>query len=133
MAKRIRLIATRVDSQAAGTLPFPATRGRRMAARGVFAVVLGIGFVLGGCMQSTVQPAPEANLTPRDKKLLAAAPYEQATIPEPYRRHIVTYHRHEVPGTIVIDTDARYLYYVLPGGKAIRYGVAVGEEALAFS
>lgn len=104
-----------------------------MAARGVFAVVLGIGFVLGGCMQSTVQPAPEANLTPRDKKLLAAAPYEQATIPEPYRRHIVTYHRHEVPGTIVIDTDARYLYYVLPGGKAIRYGVAVGEEALAFS
>jgi lipoprotein-anchoring transpeptidase ErfK/SrfK len=25
------------------------------------------------------------------------------------------------------------LYYVLPGGKAIRYGVAVGEEAMAFS
>jgi hypothetical protein len=28
-------------------------------------------------MQSTVQPASEASLTPRDKKLLAAAPYEQ--------------------------------------------------------
>ena len=33
----------------------------------------------------------------------------------------------------VFDTDARQLYYVLPGGKAIRYGVTVGEEALAFS
>ena len=30
----------------------------------------------------------------------------------------------------MIDTDARYLYYVLPNGKAIRYGVTVGEEAL---
>ena len=48
-------------------------------------------------------------------------------------RHIVDYHRKEAPGTIVVDADARYLYYVLPSGKAIRYGVTVGEEALAFS
>ena len=33
----------------------------------------------------------------------------------------------------MIDSDARYLYYVLPEGKAIRYGVTVGEEALAWS
>ena len=104
-----------------------------MAARGALVVLFGAGLVLGGCLQSTVQPASEANLTPRDKKLLAAAPYEKATIPEPYKRHIVTYHRRELPGTIVIDSDARYLYYVLPGGKAIRYGVTVGEEALAWS
>lgn len=104
-----------------------------MAARGVLVALFGVGLVLGGCMQSTVQPASEANLTPRDKKLLAAAPYERATIPEPYRRHIVTYHRKEAPGTIVIDSDARYLYYVLSGGQAIRYGVSVGEQALAFS
>jgi lipoprotein-anchoring transpeptidase ErfK/SrfK len=96
-------------------------------------VLFGVGLLLGGCMQATVEPASEANLTPRDKKLLAAAPYEKATIPEPYQRHIVTYHRREEPGTIVIDSDARYLYYVLPGGKAIRYGVTVGEEAMAWS
>ena len=42
-------------------------------------------------------------------------------------------HRKEVPGTVVVDSDARYLYYVLPEGKAIRYGVTVGEEALAWS
>jgi lipoprotein-anchoring transpeptidase ErfK/SrfK len=90
------------------------------------------GLMLGGCMQATLEPASDANLKPRDKQLLASAPYAQATIPEFYQRHIVNYHRRELPGTIVIDTDARYLYYVLPEGKAIRYGVTVGEEALAF-
>jgi len=91
------------------------------------------GFFLGGCMQSTLQPVSDASWTSRDRTLLAHTPYAQATIPEPYRRHIVDYSRSEAPGTILVDTDARYLYYVMPGGKAIRYGVAVGEEALAWS
>jgi lipoprotein-anchoring transpeptidase ErfK/SrfK len=95
---------------------------------------LALGLLLGGCMQqSTLELASDANLKPRDRQLLANAPYQQATIPEPYRRHIVSYHRKEAPGTIVIDSDARYLYYVLPQGQAIRYGVTVGDEALAFS
>jgi lipoprotein-anchoring transpeptidase ErfK/SrfK len=88
---------------------------------------------LGGCMQATLAPSSDASLTPRDRQLLAHAPYAQATIPETFRRHLVDYPRREAPGTILVDTDARYLYYVLPQGKAIRYGVAVGEEALAFS
>ena len=91
------------------------------------------GFALGGCMQQTLEPATEANWKPRDKQLMANLPYAQASIPEPYRRHIVDYHRKEAPGTIVIDSDSRYLYYVLPSGKAIRYGVTVGEEAQAWS
>src|SRR5688572_4560319 len=104
-----------------------------MAARGL--AVLFIGLMLGGCMQSTpvAAPAVQTDLKPRDKKLLANAPYAEASIPEAYRRQVVTYHRKETPGTILIDSDARYLYYVLPEGKAIRYGVTVGEEALAFS
>jgi lipoprotein-anchoring transpeptidase ErfK/SrfK len=84
-------------------------------------------------MQSTLEPASSANMTPRDRALLAHTPYAQATIPETYRRHLVDYHRTEAPGTILVDTDARLLYYVLPERKAIRYGVAVGEEALAWS
>ena len=104
-----------------------------MAARGLLVALFGAGLLLGGCMQSTIEPASEANFTPRDKKLLAVAPYTDAVIPQPYRRHIVKYHRKEAPGTIVIDSDARYLYYVLSDGTAIRYGVTVGEEAMAWS
>jgi lipoprotein-anchoring transpeptidase ErfK/SrfK len=88
---------------------------------------------LGGCAQTTLAPSSDANLTPRDRQLLANAPYTQANIPEQYRRHIIDYPYKEPPGSILVDTDQRYLYYVLPEGKAIRYGVAVGEEALAFS
>ena len=99
----------------------------------IFALVAALGLGLGGCMQSTLEPASEASMKPRDKELLANAPYAKANIPEQYQRHIVTYHRREAAGTIVIDSDARYLYYVLPGGNAIRYGVTVGEEALAWS
>ncbi len=99
----------------------------------MLAVLVCLGTVLGGCMQSTLDPSTQANWTARDKKLLSAPPYAQVSIPEPYRRHIVSYHRNEKQGTIVIDSDARYLYYVLPQGKAIRYGVTVGEEAMAWS
>jgi lipoprotein-anchoring transpeptidase ErfK/SrfK len=93
--------------------------------------LLGLG--LGGCMQATVAPPSDASLSPRDRQLLAHTPYAQVEIPDRYRRHVVDYPRREAPGTILVDTDARYLYYVLPGGKAVRYGVAVGEEAMAFS
>jgi len=95
--------------------------------------LMGVGLLLGGCVTGTLDPVNEANFKPRDKQLLAHAPYAQASIPEEYQRHIVSYHRKEAPGTVVIDSDARYLYYVMAGGKAIRYGVTVGEEAQAWS
>jgi lipoprotein-anchoring transpeptidase ErfK/SrfK len=96
-------------------------------------LVLLLGALLGGCLQATLAPPSSASLTPRDRQLLANAPYAQAHIPDEFRRHVVDYSRKEQPGTILVDTNARYLYYVLPGGKAIRYGVTVGEEALAWS
>jgi len=81
---------------------------------------------------ATMEPASDLGFTARDKKLLANPPYAQAVIPQDYQRQIVDYHRSEAPGSIVIDTDARFLYYVLPEKKAIRYGVTVGEEALSW-
>ncbi|MGJ5176748.1 L,D-transpeptidase [Bradyrhizobium oligotrophicum] len=97
------------------------------------AVALAGTMLLAGCMEATLSPSTEAALNPRDRQLLARAPYAEAQIPQQFQRHIVEYTRQEQPGTIVVDTDARFLYYVLPDRKAIRYGVAVGEEAMAFS
>jgi lipoprotein-anchoring transpeptidase ErfK/SrfK len=40
----------------------------------------------------------------------------------------------ELPaGSIVVRTEARKLYYVLSGGKAIEYGVGVGREGFTWS
>ena len=91
-----------------------------------------LGLMLGGCMQATLEPATQASFTPRDRQLLANAPYARVAIPQAYQRHVVDYHRSEGPGSIVVDSNSRYLYYVLPNRKAIRYGVTVGEDALAF-
>jgi len=100
-----------------------------MMGRGI-AIILA-GFVLGGCMQATVD-LNDPNFTARDRKLLANAPYQQVPQPPAYQRTVVQYHRKEAPGSIVVDTDARYLYYVLGDNKAVRYGIAVGEEALSW-
>jgi lipoprotein-anchoring transpeptidase ErfK/SrfK len=101
----------------------------------VFLLVVLLGLVLAGCTDSTrfSSPSSDANFTPRDRELLANPPYAKADIPEQFRRHIVDYPNKEPPGTILVNSDARYLYYVLPDGKAVRYGVAVGNEALAWS
>jgi lipoprotein-anchoring transpeptidase ErfK/SrfK len=37
------------------------------------------------------------------------------------------------PGTIIVRTDERRLYYVLPGNRAIQYGVGVGREGFTWS
>ena len=95
-----------------------------------------VGLSLSGCVgvsTATLEPASEANFKPRDRELLSKVPYAKASIPEPYRRHIVQYHRREAPGSIVVDVDSRFLYFVQPEGKAIRYGITVGEEAMAWS
>ena len=89
--------------------------------------------VLGGCMQATLNPAWDTNFTARDKQQLTNPPYQQAWISSAYQRQVVQYHRKETPGSILVDTDGRYVYYVLPGGKAIRYGAIVGEDGQAWS
>jgi lipoprotein-anchoring transpeptidase ErfK/SrfK len=92
-----------------------------------------IALMLSSCMQETLAPATQAGWSIRDKQLMSNLPYRQVTIPEQYQRHIVDYPRKEAPGTIVVDSDSKFLYYVLPRDQAIRYGIAVGEEAQAWS
>ena len=79
-------------------MKFPNLTGlvAKVSAR-LLVALFGIGVLLGGCMQSTIEPASEANLSAVDRKLLAMAPYENAVIPEPFRRHIVEYPRKEAP------------------------------------
>jgi lipoprotein-anchoring transpeptidase ErfK/SrfK len=48
-------------------------------------------------------------------------------------RYLVDDPTGEAPGTIVVDTKQRFLYLVQEGKKAIRYGVAVGDEAYGWT
>src|SRR3984957_15931752 len=92
------------------------------------------GMLLSGCMETANYEATNTNaFKQRDKELLAKVRYENVQPSENFRRAIVEFHRKESPGSIVVDSDNHYLYYVMNDGKAIRYGITVGEEAMAWS
>ncbi len=55
------------------------------------------------------------------------------TVRADLRRRVVDLQSNEAPGTIIIDTPNTYLYLVLAGGKAIRYGIGVGREGFTWS
>ena len=75
--------------------------------------------------------APDTKLSERDKKMLALAPPEEWSIPLE-RRHMSD-PTGEPPGSIVVDTGAKKLYYVLPGKQAIQYPVATGAESYGWT
>ncbi|MBY5834233.1 L,D-transpeptidase [Rhizobium ruizarguesonis] len=50
-----------------------------------------------------------------------------------YLPQMVDYDTTEKPGTIVIDTNNRFLYLVMQGGKARRYGVGVGKPGFEWA
>jgi lipoprotein-anchoring transpeptidase ErfK/SrfK len=58
---------------------------------------------------------------------------EDGALPERLRRTTVAINTNEAPGTVIIDTGNTALYYVLGGGRAIRYGVGVGREGFTWS
>jgi lipoprotein-anchoring transpeptidase ErfK/SrfK len=103
-----------------------------LSIRGI--VFLLTGLLLAGCMQSgTLGPSSEVNFTARDMQQLANPPYQRVSISPTYQRQIVQYHRREAPGSVLVETSGPFVYYVLPGGKAIRYGATVGEAGQAWS
>ena len=50
----------------------------------------------------------------------------------PTTRGLVSYPSAERPGTIIISTRERGLYYILGNGQAIRYGIGVGRDGFAW-
>ena len=53
-------------------------------------------------------------------------------VPYEFHRQTVGYQDGEAPGTIIIDTRAHFLYFVLGGGQAIRYGIGVGRTGFGW-
>ena len=99
-----------------------------------FAVIAAAAFAL------LVAPAlTDASAMPRSSAALAerALPVvqvAQAKKPKPeFLRKKVRLQTNEKPGTIIIDTSSKYLYYVEGNNRATRYGVGVGREGFGWS
>lgn len=77
-------------------------------------------------------PPPGMTLTTDQPKnrLMLQAKYD---LKPQYLRQVVLYNTHEKPGTIVVNTSKRYLYLVLPHGRALRYGIGVARSGFEWS
>jgi lipoprotein-anchoring transpeptidase ErfK/SrfK len=54
-------------------------------------------------------------------------------VASPIPRETVSFNGNEAPGTIIIRTSERRLYYVLPDHQALRYGVGVGRPGFTWA
>jgi len=70
-----------------------------------------------GEMPDETFPLPATDISEVDPKFL---------------RRVVAYPTREAPGTIVVDTDNRFLYLVRENGRAIRYGIGVGKQGMSW-
>jgi lipoprotein-anchoring transpeptidase ErfK/SrfK len=106
-------------------------------------LALAVGLALAGCVTKTTTPAvikPDVAAQP----LYLAHPDDTADnpldkelsgnqLPSDAFKHVeIDYPTSEPPGTIIIDTGAKFLYLTEDGGKAQRYGVGVGREGFGW-
>jgi lipoprotein-anchoring transpeptidase ErfK/SrfK len=114
---------------------------RRAAAFGALAFgAIGFSCAFSGAATAAPLPLFPFILTPSAPSApppVQAAPSEDedtvTELPARLKRQIVSYATREAPGTVIIDTPNTYLYYVLGGGQAIRYGIGVGRDGFTWS
>ncbi|NHT78817.1 lipoprotein-anchoring transpeptidase ErfK/SrfK [Rhizobium sp. PP-F2F-G38] len=94
-------------------------------------LLLGFSALLAGCADTGSLARLNYAALPDERFPLPAVPLDQ--IEPELRRQEVAYVSATAPGTIVVDTPARRLYYVLDNGRAMRYGIGVGREGYALA
>ena len=55
------------------------------------------------------------------------------TVDPRYLKQVVDYDGRERPGTIIINTEERFLYLIQDNGAAIRYGIGVGRPGFTWA
>ena len=72
--------------------------------------------------EMNVVDQPGYQPTPEEEQLTGA-----------YEKQEVFFRTNEAPGTIIIDTQNRFLYLVQPDNRALRYGIGVGRDGFQWS
>ena len=110
--------------------------GRAAAAFGALAI--GVVAFSGSAAATPLQlfpfiMTPPAQSAPPSVQTAPSQDEGVVELPARLRRQVVSYPTREAPGTVIIDTPNTYLYYVLGGGQAIRYGIGVGRDGFTWS
>ena len=107
----------------------------------VLASVVVAGVALGGCASNQASNGTQAYASAGHGPQIAAKTSDRDpwTMQTPFGlfysevpRQQVAYQSSASPGTIIVDTKNRYLYFILGNNQAIRYSIAVGMEGYGF-
>lgn len=102
--------------------------------------VTGCASIESGAITQTYSE-PEIQVPPSVRAMYAAVPGEPfpvrasriELVPPRYWRQDVVNPTGQAPGSVVVDTSARFLYHVKAGGLATRYGVGIGRAGFEWS
>lgn len=107
-----------------------------MINRRIFAASLG-AWTLAACTAQNPKPQAAAvqplMLMPETPEPFPIAAVDLSKIDRQFWRQMVPDPTGEPTGTIVVDPDAKFLWLVMEGGQAMRYGVGVGRDGFAWS
>jgi lipoprotein-anchoring transpeptidase ErfK/SrfK len=80
------------------------------------------------------QPPPGITIVPPNRpRHHGLALQGNAYVDSVYLRQIVRFETHERSGTIIVDTRAHFLYFVLGDGRALRYGIGVAKSGFEWT
>lgn len=82
---------------------------------------------------SPLASAPVAHYAALDAEKFPVEAVDTSQMDPRFLKQPVAYRSPYPVGTIVVDPHNRFLYLIQKDGQAIRYGVGVGREGLAFS
>jgi lipoprotein-anchoring transpeptidase ErfK/SrfK len=96
-----------------------------------------VAAVLGICLGATCAFAQQLRFPPETFEIVGGLEVGNVAAPVPSKpdslRRVVEFATDLPPGSIVVRTGERRLYYVMPEGKAIQYPVGVGREGFTWS
>lgn len=111
--------------------------GTKTAKTGALALLLALSTLLpatAGGLQPGWRFAPPPGITITQNKPRHALALQANTQVNPiYLRQVVQYPTGERSGTIVVDTRAHFLYFVLGDGRALRYGIGVAKSGFEWT
>lgn len=111
--------------------------GMKTAGKSLLALLVSLSTLLpaaGAGLQPGWRFAPPPGITITDNKPRHALALQANMQVNPmFLRQVVQYPTGERSGTLVVDTQAHFLYFVLGDGRALRYGIGVAKSGFEWS
>jgi len=111
--------------------------GMKTAGKGLLALLVSLSTLLPAHAQGLqpgwrFAPPPGITITQNTPRHALALQANMQVNPV-YLRQVVQYPTGERSGTVVVDTGAHFLYFVLGDGRALRYGIGVAKSGFEWS